>query len=80
MSAVIFRSKDYYDVMASQCRRTIVGRTLKILPQIDVTRSIFSKKFSLKGSVKIGIYDTYNIFPSFTNDEDINTILYKKGC
>ncbi|XP_016565272.1 uncharacterized protein LOC107863707 [Capsicum annuum] len=78
MPAMIFKAKEYYGVMATPCRRTIVGRFMKSQPQIDTIRSRFSKKFPLKGLVKIGVYDNFNIFFTFTNDEDFSTLLYKR--
>lgn len=66
MPAVIFKAKDYYGIMAEECKRTIVGRFLKPRPQIDRIRSSFREQFSMKGSVKIGVYDNYNVFIDFT--------------
>ncbi|PHU22348.1 hypothetical protein BC332_07455 [Capsicum chinense] len=79
MPAVIFKAKEYYGVMATPCKRTIVGRFLKSRPQIDTIRSRFSEKFPLKGLVNIGVYDNFNIFLTFTNDKDFSTILYKRA-
>ncbi|OIT39392.1 hypothetical protein A4A49_30737 [Nicotiana attenuata] len=76
--AIIFKAKDYYGVMAEECRRTIVGRFIKIRPQIEKIRSRFTEKFALKGSVKIGVYDNHNVFLDFTNDEDVNTIWFRR--
>ncbi|XP_059294680.1 uncharacterized protein LOC132047690 [Lycium ferocissimum] len=76
--AVIFKATDFYGVMASHCRRTIVGRFLKSRPQIDSIRSKFSEKFPMKGTPKIGVFDNFNIFLNFTNEEDYNFILYKR--
>lgn len=64
--------------MADECRRTIVGRFISVRPQIDRIRSLFSELFSLKGSVKIGVYDNFNVFLDFTNDEDF-TIWFKRS-
>lgn len=61
-----------------QCKRTIVGKFLKIRPQIEKIRSRFSEKFPLKGSVKIGVYDNYNVVLDFTNDEDCNTVWFRR--
>ncbi|MCD9646409.1 hypothetical protein HAX54_036218 [Datura stramonium] len=72
MNAVIFKSRDYYGVMASQCKRMIVGRFVKSMPQIDTIRSRFSEKSFLKGCAKTEICDNFNIFIAFTNDEDYN--------
>ncbi|OIT39947.1 hypothetical protein A4A49_12070 [Nicotiana attenuata] len=78
MPAVIFKAKDYYGVMAEECKRTLVERFLKIRPQIDKIRAQFSEKFALKGTVKIGVYDNYNVFLDFTNDEDFDIIRFKR--
>ncbi|KAG5583897.1 hypothetical protein H5410_044331 [Solanum commersonii] len=37
--AVIFKVKDYYGIMAEECRLTIIGRFLKVRPQIDRIRN-----------------------------------------
>lgn len=79
MPAVIFKTKDYYGVMTAECRRTIVGRFLKIRPQIEKIRSRFLERFPLKGSVKIGVYDNNNVFLDFTNDEDYSTVWYRRS-
>ncbi|OIT04497.1 hypothetical protein A4A49_17550 [Nicotiana attenuata] len=75
MPAVIFKAKDYYGIMAEECKRTIVGRFLKPRPQIDRIRSSFREQFSMKGSVKIGVYD--NII-DFTTEEDFKSIWYRR--
>ncbi|XP_075091489.1 uncharacterized protein LOC142171699 [Nicotiana tabacum] len=64
--------------MDAECKRTIVGRFLKIRPQIEKIRVRFAENFSLKGSVKIGVFDNYNIFMYFTNDEDCKEIGFKR--
>ncbi|XP_060217201.1 uncharacterized protein LOC132644615 [Lycium barbarum] len=76
--AVIFKANDFYGGMANHCRRTIVGRFLKSRPQIDSIRAKFAEKFPMKGTPKIGVFDNFNIFLNFTNDEDYNSILYKR--
>ncbi|OIT38822.1 cytosolic sulfotransferase 12 [Nicotiana attenuata] len=78
MPAVIFKAKDYYGVMADECKRTLVGRFLKIRPQIDKFRAQFSEKFALEGTVKIGVYGIYNVFLDFINDEDFDIIRFKR--
>lgn len=78
MPTVIFKAKDYYGIMDEECKRTIVGRFLKPRPQIDRIRSRFRKQFSLKGNVKIGVYDNFNVFLDFTTDEDFKTIWYRR--
>lgn len=45
MFAVIFKTKDYYGIMADECRLTIVGRFLKPKPQIERIRATFREKF-----------------------------------
>lgn len=56
----------------------IVGRFLKSRPQIDKIRSQFSEKIALKEAVKIGVFDNYNVFLDFTNDEDFDLVRYKR--
>lgn len=70
MPAIIFKAKDYYGVMAEDCKYTLVGRFLKSRPQIDRIRSRFKELISLKGSVKIGVYDNYIRFIDLVNEED----------
>ncbi|OIT29282.1 hypothetical protein A4A49_35251 [Nicotiana attenuata] len=77
MPAVLFKATDYYGVMAEECKLTIVGRFLKPRPQIDKIRSKFKELISIKGSVKIEVYDNYNVFLDFTNEEDINTVWFR---
>ncbi|XP_060182580.1 uncharacterized protein LOC132612301 [Lycium barbarum] len=64
--------------MTNPCRWTIVGRFLKSRPQIDTIRSKFDEKFAMKGTVKIGLFDNFNIFLTFNNEADFNGILYKR--
>ncbi|KAH0670547.1 hypothetical protein KY290_025961 [Solanum tuberosum] len=67
---VIFKSKDYYGVMAEECKLTIVRRFLKPHFQIEKIRSVFKELFPIKGSAKIDVYDTINVFIDFTNEDD----------
>ncbi|KAH0738469.1 hypothetical protein KY290_037174 [Solanum tuberosum] len=76
--AVIFKAADYYGIMAHDCRRTIVGNFLKPRPQIDKIRSKFKELVALKGSVKIGVYDNYNVFIDCSNDEDFQNVWYRR--
>lgn len=62
----------FFKVQASQCKRAIVGRFLKSRPQIDTIRPRLSNKFSLEGSVKIGVYDKVQCV------HDYNTIFFKR--
>ncbi|KAM3199810.1 hypothetical protein P3L10_032170 [Capsicum annuum] len=78
MPAVIFKSKDYYGIMAEECKYNIVGRFLKLRPQIDSIRSKFKESVTIKCSCKIGVYDNYNVFLDFTNDEDFKTVWFKR--
>lgn len=78
MPTVIFKASDYYGIMAAECRFTIVSRFLKPRLQIDRLRSKFKELISVKGSVKIGVYDIYNVFLDFTNEEDFNMVWYKR--
>ncbi|OIT26491.1 hypothetical protein A4A49_24679 [Nicotiana attenuata] len=78
MLEVIFKAKDYYGIMAEECKHTIVGRFLKPRPEIDRIRSRFREQFSLKGNVKIGVYDNFNVFLDFTTEEDFKNIWYRR--
>ncbi|PHU20923.1 hypothetical protein BC332_12074 [Capsicum chinense] len=75
---VIFKASDYYGIMAPECRFTIVGRFLKPRPQIDIIRSKFKELITIRGSTKIGVYDNFNVFLDFTNEEDFNVVWYKR--
>ncbi|OIT27310.1 hypothetical protein A4A49_35878 [Nicotiana attenuata] len=76
--AVLFKASDYYGVMAEECKLTIVGRFLKPRPQIDKIRSKFKELISIKGSVKIGVYDNYNVFLDFTNEDNFSTFWFRR--
>lgn len=76
--AVIFKSDDYYGIMADECRLTIVGRFSKPRPQIEKIRSKFKELFPIKGSAKIGVFDNYNVFLDFTNEDDFNTVWFRR--
>ncbi|KAM3233445.1 hypothetical protein P3L10_018804 [Capsicum annuum] len=78
MPAVIFKSKDYYGIMAEECKYTIVEKILKPHSQIDRIRSKFKDTISIKGSCKVGMYDSYNVFLDFTNDEDFKSVWFKR--
>ncbi|WMV30446.1 hypothetical protein MTR67_023831 [Solanum verrucosum] len=75
---VIFKAADYYGIMEQDCRRTIVGIFLKPRPQIDKIRSKFKELVALKGSVKFGVYDNYNVFIDCSNDEDFQNVWYRR--
>ncbi|XP_070050930.1 uncharacterized protein [Nicotiana tomentosiformis] len=62
--------------MATECKFTLIGRFLKPRPQIDRIRSKFKELISLKGSTKIGVYDNYNVFLEFTNNEDFAMVWF----
>ncbi|KAH0633900.1 hypothetical protein KY284_036686 [Solanum tuberosum] len=76
--AVLFKASDYYGIMAAECRFTIIGRFVKPRPQIDKIRSKFKEMVTIKGSTKIGVYDNFNVFLDFTNEEDFNTVWFKR--
>lgn len=69
MPVVIFKDKDYYGVMTEDCKYTPVDRFLKSRPQINKISSRFKELITIKGSVKIGVYENYNIFIDLVNDE-----------
>lgn len=56
--------------MGEECKYTIVGRFLKRSPQIDRIRSTFRELIPIRVSVEIGVYDNYNLFLDFTNEDD----------
>ncbi|XP_060210340.1 uncharacterized protein LOC132637239 [Lycium barbarum] len=78
-AAVIFKTREYHGVMAADSRRTIVGSFLSNRPQIDKIRSKFSELFSLEGMVKIGVFDNFNVFLDFTNEEDFNNTWFRRS-
>lgn len=79
MPAVIFKAKDYYGIMAEECKLTIVGRFLKPRPQIKKKiRSTFKECFPVKGRAKIGVYDNYNVFLDFTNEDAFYLVWYRR--
>lgn len=78
MLMVMFKATDYCGIMAEECNFTIVGRFLRPRPQIDRIRSKFKETISVKGSTKIGVYDNFNIFLDFTNEEDFHTVWYTR--
>lgn len=78
MPVVIFKAKDYYGVMAEDCKYTLVGRFFKSKPQIDKIRSRFKELITITGSVKIGVYDNFNIFIDLVNKEDCQNVWFKR--
>lgn len=71
---VIFKASDYYGVMADECKFTLVGKFLKTQPQIEKIRSKFTEKISIKGNVKIGVYDIRTVFLDFTIKDDFKSV------
>ncbi|OIS98687.1 hypothetical protein A4A49_00379 [Nicotiana attenuata] len=78
MSAVLFKAADYYGIMDEECRLTIVDRFLKPRPQIDRIRSKFKELITIKGNVKIRVYNNFNVFLDFTNEDNFNFDWYKR--
>lgn len=78
MPAVIFRASDYYGIMADSCKFTIVGRFLRPRPQIDRIKSRFKEIISLKGSVRIEVFDNHNVFIDLFNEEDWKTVWFRR--
>lgn len=60
-------------------RQTIVRMFISVHRQIDKIRSRFSELFSLKGLAKIGVYNNFDVFLDFANDDDIITIWFKRS-
>ncbi|KAM3285067.1 hypothetical protein P3S67_023866 [Capsicum chacoense] len=65
--------------MAEQCKLTIVGKFLRSRPQIEKIRSKFAEKISLKGTVKIGVFDFRTVFLDFTNEDDFNSVWFRRS-
>ncbi|XP_075090374.1 uncharacterized protein LOC142171541 [Nicotiana tabacum] len=78
MPAVIFKAQDYYGVMANECKFTIVGRFLKIRPQIEKIRSCFKERIPVKFNYKIGVYDNFNVFMDFSNEDDFKSVWFRR--
>ncbi|KAG5631415.1 hypothetical protein H5410_003132, partial [Solanum commersonii] len=75
---VIIKAKDYYGIMAEECRLTIIGRFLKVNPQIDQIMSFFKELIPIKGPIIIGMYDNHYVFLDFTNEDDFNLLWFKR--
>lgn len=75
---VIFKASDYYGIMAESCRFTIVGRFLRPRPQINIIRSRFKEIVLLTVSVRIGVFDNYNVFIDLFNEEDWKTVWFRR--
>lgn len=76
--AIIFKVSDYYRVMAAECRLMIVGGFVKPKHQIDQIWSNFKEKITVNGSIKICVFDNFNIFINFSNEENFNIFWYKR--
>ncbi|XP_059295368.1 uncharacterized protein LOC132048688 [Lycium ferocissimum] len=77
--AVIFKSKDYNGVMAEECKYTLIGKFVKTRPNIERSRSSFVEKISLKSTPKIGTYDYRTVFIEVSNEEDCQTIWFRRS-
>lgn len=71
MPDVIFKALDYYGITAELCKYSIVGKFLRPCPQIDQIRSRFKEIISLKGLVRIGVFDNHHIFIDLFNEDDL---------
>ncbi|KAM3236174.1 hypothetical protein P3L10_016211 [Capsicum annuum] len=65
--------------MAEECKRNLVGKFIRTRPQIEKIRSKFAEKVPLKGNVKIGVYDFRTVFLDFTDEEDFNSVWFKRS-
>ena len=54
---IIFKSSDYYGVIAKECLYKMIGKFFWKKPIIYYIHSLFAEKIYLKGDVKIGAYD-----------------------
>nr|XP_009758915.1 PREDICTED: uncharacterized protein LOC104211540 isoform X1 [Nicotiana sylvestris] len=79
MPAVIFKAKDYYGVMAEECKLTVVGKFLRTRPKIEVIRAVFMENFSLKGTVKFGAYDRRSVFIDFSDEQDCKNFYFRRA-
>ncbi|XP_059285004.1 cytochrome P450 CYP72A219-like [Lycium ferocissimum] len=75
---VIFKSKDYYGIMAKECKFTLIGKFVRGRPKIEVTRAAFSKKVTVKETVVIGAYDHNSVFIDFTNEDDCKRTYFRR--
>lgn len=79
MPTVIFKASVYYELMAEECKLTIVGKFLRTRPQIERIRSKFAEKVTVKGNVKIGVYDFRTVFLDFKNKDDFINVWYRRS-
>lgn len=80
MPAVIFKAKDYYGVMAEECKLTVMGKFLRTRPKIEVIRDVFmEKKNSLKGTVKIGAYARRTVFIDFSDEQECKNFYFRRA-
>lgn len=77
MPSVIFDAEDYYGIMAYECKYTINGRFLKIRPQVETIRAIVKESITMKGSIKIRVYDNKKVFIDIYNEENFKTVYFK---
>lgn len=78
MPTVIFKAKYYYGIMVEECKYILVGRFLKPRPQIDRIRSKFNEMVKIKGSVKMGVFDSFNVFIDLVNEKDYQNIWFRR--
>ncbi|KAM3264148.1 hypothetical protein P3L10_001142 [Capsicum annuum] len=78
MSAVIFKAKDYYGIMADECKYTLVGRFIKPRLQIDHIITRFKELIPIKRSIKIRVYDNYNVFIDPVNEDDYQNVWFRR--
>ncbi|OIT38192.1 hypothetical protein A4A49_16410 [Nicotiana attenuata] len=76
--AVIFKSSDYYGVMAENCKWTLVGKFTMGRPKIEIIRAKFIEQIPLKGKVRIRAYDYRHVFIEFNTEADFNTAYFQR--
>ncbi|OIT22231.1 hypothetical protein A4A49_61139, partial [Nicotiana attenuata] len=59
-------------------RYTIIGKFLTNRPNIKRIRSVFAERVSLKGDVKIGVYDFRIVFIDVRNDDGCKIVWFKR--
>ncbi|XP_059281415.1 uncharacterized protein LOC132035126 [Lycium ferocissimum] len=77
--AVLFKAKDYYELMALEFKYMLVGKFIKTRPQLDKIRSKFAEKISIKGTCKIGAFNYRTVFLDFDKEEDFKNVWYRRS-
>ncbi|XP_060200230.1 uncharacterized protein LOC132628470 [Lycium barbarum] len=65
--------------MAEECKFTLVGKFIKIRPQLDKIRSKFAEKITVKGTCRIGPFNYHTVFFDFLKKEDFTHVWYRRS-